>query len=220
MIAMGHVTLICLLLSVGSCQTTKEQHRDRLARFFEDVVFGGLPGDDHTGEQLTRWDGPIRLQVSGAQADTYRQEVWAQLRMAAGLAGLSIEESDAGGEDPNFVVLFAPTKNFPVNERYAPCRAGVRSANGVLFHILIQISVAEKNWVKPCIAHEIAHSFGLFGHSPRVPSVLSPIHGETDFTDWDEMLLGALYDPRLLPGMSKAEAMPVARGIIAEQLAR
>ncbi len=39
-----------------------------------------------------------------------------------------------------------------------------------------------------------------------------------ELTEADKILLRTLYDPRLKPGMTKAEAMPIARQIIAEQM--
>ena len=43
-------------------------------------------------------------------------------------------------------------------------------------------------------------------------------HG-TGLTDGDKIIMKALYDPRLKPGMSREQAMPIARKIIAELFA-
>jgi hypothetical protein len=75
--------------------------------------------------------------------------------------------------------------------------------------------------VKFCIGHEAIHAIGLSGHpwSPDIPSVMIK-YGEAshDMTPWDELVVRALYDPRLKIGMTQEEAAPIVRRIMAERL--
>ena len=62
------------------------------------------------------------------------------------------------------------------------------------------------------------HALGFRFHSGRLRSVLSPVHGERRFTEWDRLAIRALFDSRLRPGMPREEALPLLREILAELL--
>ena len=66
-----------------------------------------------------------------------------------------------------------------------------------------------------CLAEHFAQSLGLSGASLiRMPLIRG---GATpELTPLGALLLKVLYDPRLRPGMTDAEAMPIVRAIIAE----
>ena len=232
------------VIALGACQLSQDETRNRMVQFFEEVVFGGLPGDDYATEALTRWNGSVRAVIIGADADEHRTEVLNQLRLAAELAGLAIETHEVdpdvenllrqiaelvgefGGrrkadaldpellrrastlktllesrntsqEDFDLVVLFVPTGQFFVHERHVPCATYTRSDEGVLSNIFVLISLQDEDMISHCVAHEIAHAFGLFGHSGQVRSVVSPVHGEGEFTRWDKD--GAPYSLRQPP---------------------
>ena len=57
----------------------------------------------------------------------------------------------------------------------------------------------------------VSFGFGFRYHSGIVRSILSPAHGEEDFTHWDELMLTTLYNDRLTPGSSRAEALASVR---------
>ncbi len=69
-----------------------------------------------------------------------------------------------------------------------------------------------------CIHEEIAQGLGLPNDSPAArPSIFNDDDEFAFLTDHDELLLKMLYDPRLKPGMTAAQARPVTR-IIARDL--
>lgn len=69
-----------------------------------------------------------------------------------------------------------------------------------------------------CIHEEIAQGLGLSNDSPRArPSVFNDDEEFGLLTYHDELLLQMLYDPRLEPGMTADEAMPIVR-VIAKEL--
>ncbi len=70
---------------------------------------------------------------------------------------------------------------------------------------------------KACIHEEIAQSLGLPNDSPAArPSIFNDDGEFGLLTDHDELLLRILYDPRLTPGMTEAEARPIVIQIATE----
>ena len=68
-----------------------------------------------------------------------------------------------------------------------------------------------------CIHEELAQGMGLANDSPRArPSIFNDDEEFALLTRHDELLLRMLYDPRLTPGMTEAEARPIVQTIAAE----
>lgn len=68
-----------------------------------------------------------------------------------------------------------------------------------------------------CYDEELAQGLGLPNDSPQArPSIFNDAQEFARLTAHDEMLLRILYDPRLEPGMTEAEARPIVRRIAAE----
>lgn len=69
-----------------------------------------------------------------------------------------------------------------------------------------------------CIHEEVAQGLGLTNDSPRArPSIFNDDEEFALLTRQDEMMLKMLYDPRLKPGMTVAEARPIVE-ILANEL--
>ncbi len=70
-----------------------------------------------------------------------------------------------------------------------------------------------------CLHEEIAQGLGLANDSPLArPSIFNDDEEFGLLTTHDEYLLKMLYDPRIRPGMTAEEAIPVARTIANELL--
>ncbi len=70
---------------------------------------------------------------------------------------------------------------------------------------------------RACIHEEIAQAMGLPNDSPDArPSIFNDDGEFGLLTSHDELLLRMLYDRRLTPGMTEAEARPIVRQIAAE----
>ncbi|MCB2110048.1 MAG: DUF2927 domain-containing protein [Defluviimonas sp.] len=68
-----------------------------------------------------------------------------------------------------------------------------------------------------CIHEELAQSLGLGNDDPRArPSIFNDNEEFALLTTQDELMLKMLYDPRLRPGMTLAEARPIVEVIAAE----
>jgi hypothetical protein len=69
---------------------------------------------------------------------------------------------------------------------------------------------------RSCIHEEVAQGLGLGNDDPRArPSIFNDDDEFALLTTHDELLLKILYDPRLRPGMTAREAMPVVRRLAA-----
>lgn len=71
-----------------------------------------------------------------------------------------------------------------------------------------------------CIHEELAQSLGLVNDWPRArPSIFNDNEEFALLTKQDELMLKMLYDPRLRPGMTLAEARPIVEAMAAELVA-
>ncbi len=70
-----------------------------------------------------------------------------------------------------------------------------------------------------CIHEEIAQGLGLANDSPKArPSIFNDDQEFALLTRQDELMLKMLYDPRLRPGMTVAEARPIVEALARELL--
>ncbi len=85
-------------------------------------------------------------------------------------------------------------------------------------HALIGIPTEVSDLMRAsCVDEEFVQALGLFNDHPGVrPSIFNDDEEFALLTEHDEYLIRILYDPRLTPGMSAEEAMPIVKRIIAE----
>ncbi len=71
------------------------------------------------------------------------------------------------------------------------------------------------NFRRACLTEEFTQVFGLINDDPEArPSIFNDDQEFIELTRHDEYLLKVLYDPRLRPGMTEAEARPLVRRIV------
>jgi hypothetical protein len=172
--------------------------------------------------------------VPAEEAARDRANVAAFTSRVARLTGLDMGLSD--GSDVNFLVLFMNSSERTafadqVSARYpefAPavmgalrdtpldtfCTAYAFSdpADAALYSAVIVLIRAEHPPLTrmSCVHEEMAQAMGLPNDSPDArPSLFNDSLEFAILTEHDEILLRMLYDPRLRPGMTAAEARPV-----------
>ena len=210
---------------------------------------GGRPIQKVTQSRLGRWEGPVRLAVifgGGVPEEVRRRDREAIAQYAGRLAfatGHPVEITDP--ESANFHILVLgeeerraagsrirrlvprvssgavaaatslPTDIFclalvfaePSSYTYTSALALVRAEHPDLMRL-------------SCYHEEIAQGLGLANDSPAArPSIFNDDEEFALLTTHDELLLRMLYAPRLRPGMTPAQAAPIARRIAAELLA-
>lgn len=218
----------------------------RIALFDEYVTDDGSVRAEQRISRLRRWEQPIRMNVEiGAtvpadQAARDRASIAAYAARLSNLIGLPITQSPA--ESANYHVLILNEDDRLASEArirsLAPgiSDATLRALMGLPRSTLcIVVAFAEDGGHAytralaivrgehpdvlrlACIHEEIAQGLGLANDHPQVrPSIFNDDEEFGRLTYHDELLLRMLYDPRLRPGMTAAEAAPIARQIATE----
>jgi hypothetical protein len=200
----------------------------------------GVPGE------LRRWAEPVRIGiVFGASVPPSarmrdRNDVVRYANRLSRATGHPITV----GNNPNFLVFFVnEDERDSTVTQIAPRLAGVTAANlgpirdlppdvycavaayaagsdrSIYTAAVAVIRAENPDLLKlSCIHEELAQGLGLANDSPDArPSIFNDDDEFALLTNHDEALLGMLYDPRLTPGMSMAEARPIV-GALAEEL--
>ncbi len=97
------------------------------------------------------------------------------------------------------------------------CMTSVKSdADGAIVHAVSFIIVDKGDAVfLDCAYHELLHAFGLSNHDQRNPWTTLNQHRIVGYMSvYDRSLLTLLYDSRLRPGMTAAQARAVLPGVI------
>ncbi|WP_374303740.1 DUF2927 domain-containing protein [Paracoccus sp. (in: a-proteobacteria)] len=217
--------------------------RDEYAQGGMQAVDGGVPAP------LRRWQDPVRLQIEfGTTSDVatrraYRVEVSQFAARLAEVTGHRVSLTDSGG---NFVVMvLSDDERRAIGPRLAQLVPGIppqdievmqaldadnfctvfaysRGATPVYSNAVALIRAELPPLLQSsCIHEEVAQGMGLANDSPDArPSIFNDDEEFALLTRHDELLLKILYDPRLRPGMTPAEAEPVVRRIASELLAQ
>lgn len=212
---------------------------DEYTRSGSDIVAGGNEAP------LRRWQEPVRVDLEfGASANTatqsqMRTEVANYASRLASITGHSVGMTDGTG---NFTVLVVnDDERREIGPQLARLVPGIPAhdlsalqqlpqdiyctvfaysqGNSASYAHAVALIRAELPPVLrlSCIHEELAQGMGLANDDPGVrPSIFNDDEEFALLTRHDELLLKILYDARLRPGMTKAEAEPIVREIAAE----
>jgi hypothetical protein len=212
-------------LLAAACQATGAGE-DVLVTTFMEAAFDVAPTaelqlvGELRSDLIWRWDRPILHRVEGVRSPAQEDLARGALAEFARLSGVSVADA-AGGEAPNFRLVFDGREFFTLaNGQLSTCVATFRGRRDGEASIAVTISTAKPQTAERCMRHELMHAFGFLGHSHRVRSVLSYLHGETALTRWDKVLLASLYDTSIHAGMRREDVSPLLHAIIAKNLAR
>ncbi len=224
------------------------QNFERIALFDEYTLSGGQFVARETPSVLRRWSGPVRLQAHfGPSTDPIarsrdRAYLASYARRLARITGHPISSVNAGG---NFHVLYL-NRDEQLNAeallrelvpgigtetireitrlpRFTFCSVYAFSEANAASTYVTAIAVIRTEHPellrRSCVHEEVAQGLGLPNDSPAArPSIFNDDEEFALLTDHDELLLRILYDDRLQPGATAADAGPVIREI-AEELA-
>lgn len=220
----------------------------RIALYDEYVDDGGALRPQARISRLRRWEAPIRMAVAfgptipAAQITRDTASVAAFAGRLARLTGHPIRQS--APDQANFHVLFLNEEDrLALEPRLRQLAPGIADSSvravlnlprstyclvigfsdgdsPVYTRAIVIIRGEHPDLMRlACIHEEIAQGLGLVNDSPEArPTIFNDNEEFGLLTVHDEMLLKILYDPRLLPGMTAAEAAPIARQIAAELL--
>lgn len=220
---------------------------ERIALFEEYATIDGRIVAAQTESQIHKWEDPVRLQVFvgvGVPEDKASKDREAVTDYAARLSRASGHQIRVVEEGGNFDVViltederrtFGPqlrelipgigeaaveTVTEMSRQNYCLVFALDRHGSGIYNQAIAVIRAEHPDLLRlSCIHEEVAQGLGLANDSPLArPSVFNDDEEFGLLTTHDEYLLRMLYDPRIQPGMTAEEALPVARVIAAELL--
>lgn len=218
----------------------------KIALYEEYASVGGSLVAKQTASKLHRWDEPVRLAVEFGGAVTQDQKLTDRRAIeayAARIGRVTGHPVGVAAQDANFHVFvvdeaarrslgprlrqiipsITPGAVQTVTEMprssYCLVFAWDPEDDGTYAEAVAVIRAEHPDLLRlSCIHEEIAQGMGLANDSPGArPSVFNDDEEFGLLTAHDEELLRILYDRRLRPGMTAAEAMPVVTEIARER---
>lgn len=211
----------------------------------DEYLAGGGLARGGAAAPLRRWQVPVRMQIEfGASIDMAARPAWrAEVGdYAARLSSITGHPVSMTAERGNFTILvLTEDERRAIGPRLAQLVPGIPARDlSMVAELPASISCAVFAYSEggrpdyaravaviraelppllrsSCIHEELAQGMGLANDSPDArPSIFNDDEEFALLTRHDELLLQMLYDPRLRPGMSEAEAAPIIRRIAAE----
>ncbi|CCQ75329.1 DUF2927 domain-containing protein [Magnetospira sp. QH-2] len=186
--------------------TLTPSERQLVAQFDRAAFSSEFMGGQRAG-RLLRWEGPIIPDYEGGMPPRLWDKAEQLIFDFAALADRPVSFSGT----PNFILILTNTGSVRrAAGRSAPCYTEVtHDDDGVIQRAEIHLAPVSPEQIDHCLAEEIFQAFGLLDDSDLIPgSLLHESSARPDAAWQDKMLLRALYDPLLRPGMTRAEAAP------------
>ncbi|RZJ21036.1 MAG: hypothetical protein EOO54_12700 [Haliea sp.] len=160
-----------------------------------------------TPTRVVRWESDIRVRLSGVQLAAHRELTLKALREVTSEAGVKLidvtEQPDARQVANLHVEIVADT----ALEDNQPCATSLDFKTETRIDSATIQMRARDAW--RCAYHEAMHMMGVRGH-PAGKTVLSYFPWKVDgLLPLDRVMLRAWYAPRMKPGMTPFEALPV-----------
>lgn len=186
------------------------------------MAFRTEAGVRSKGKPLVRWAGSILARLEGAPAPTYAAEITRLLRRLETLTGLSMRLVRRN-EPSNLLVTFLSTAEIRKKLRMpkANCAGTLSGSRGIIRSAQVYIST-DSDWrTRHCIVEEISQILGLRNDTIIIAdSIFNDDSRRASLSLADQIIVRALYDRHLKPGMTRTRAMPIARRVIAARAAR
>lgn len=181
-----------------------------LTASFETLAFGPLGAP--VAERLYKWTRRVRIVLDNGTA-TLGAEARSLADELGGLSGLEITLA-APGERASLVVTRDDNAAGGCALEFEP------PDGGVIERAVLTLGAAlAPERQRACLTTGLARALGLPGASGLLtPSVFAPNEAAGEFSATDRLVIGALYDPRLRPGMSRKVALGQVRDVFTDLL--
>ena len=160
-----------------------------------------------TATRLVRWDTDIKVRMTGVDVAAYRQHTLQALRDVAAEAGVKvIDVTDQPDAATQANVSIEITPNDALSEMQ-PCETRLNfRTETTIDSVTMQMRASD---AKRCAYHESMHVMGVRGH-PEGDTVLNYFTSRTEgLGPLDKAMLHAWYSPRVHPGATPFEVLPV-----------
>ncbi len=170
-----------------------------------DTLWESLWHQSGVPTRVVRWEGEIRMRLSGVNAAAHRETVMRALRAVTQESGVRlVDVSGQPGQAANLRVEITPDTAMEDNQ---PCATTLEFRQEARIDSAVVRMRGKDVW--RCAHHEAMHVMGVRGH-PAGPTVLSYFPVKVDaLLPLDRVMLRAWYSPRMRGGMSPLEALQV-----------
>ena len=206
-------TLVALGIAGCAAEPLTGLPADRLARFFDELVYGNPAEPEGVSPTLLRWtDRQLVYAVSGARERGDDERIAGALARFSRLTGLTIAPGQA--KDAQITIDFQTGPMAPIHDELARCYTRIVYDDAGLQEAHVVVNTETPGTLAACLDHELMHAFGFPHHSPIMPSVMSPFRRADTLSAADQAVLAALYDPRLRIGMTREAAAPALGSVL------
>jgi len=176
---------------------------------------------------VRRWDRDVDVRLWTEAPQPLIDELDTTLAALSDWTGLKFARADERSIGRGVIDVYVRNgaemnDEFGGGARY--CNTHSRGFGGSMRFARIDISQEHTG----CLRHELMHALGFANHweepfaHPSMPSVMAPYgsnNRSADYSDWDELAIRTLYDPALLPGTRRQEALEMIRLRVRQALA-
>ena len=195
-------TLLLALLLAPCAALAADETEQGLATLWE-----SLWHQSGTPTRIVRWDGEIRMRMTGVDLAKHRDYIMTALRTVTDEAGVKlVDVSDQPNAEQvaNFKLEVVPDNALEDNQ---PCVTYLDFRTEDRVDTATMQMRSKDVW--RCAYHESMHLMGVRGH-PGGKTVLSYFPVKVDgLLPLDKVMLHAWYSPRMKGGMTPFEALPV-----------
>ena len=218
-----------LLPLLAQASPSSWQDKRYIERSFYDIALNAEYRSERVPKVVKRWNRPLRVWMHSGAGDSeqQRQLLEDHLQTLGEIARLSVRLVD-NRRDANVRIFFAAESELRSLVRREMPATALRQLNrsqclgSIRFNreaeiiggtVVIPVERAlAADKLKPCIVEEVTQMLGLINDSRFSRNTVFSDHTENEnLTGLDYLLIRLLYSPRLEPGMSLREAMPLVR---------
>ncbi|MBL4615774.1 MAG: DUF2927 domain-containing protein [Magnetovibrio sp.] len=234
------VLFVLFAISFGVHPAQAEQLRpqlDDMVRHFGQVVFGDEYGLN-TGEKvIAKWQGPVGVTIQGRPTKPMAKMASRRLSDLSKLTKLKFKQVKPGTPGQNIDLLFLKRQEMGLLKGQNLDQNVIRRLtadptmvcffltwkkpqNRIVKAIVVVNVERDPVQINACLLEELTQVMGLPNDVDAYwPSMFNNLDMSLSWSQWDELYLKTLYDPRIKPGMKPVDALFIAKGIFAEALA-
>ncbi len=198
-------TFLWGLLLAAACLPGLSRADDHAGESALDILWESLWHQSGVPTRVVRWEGEIRMRLSGVNAGAHRETVLQALRAVTQDTGVRlVDVTGQPGVAANLSVEITPDTAMEDNQ---PCATTLDFRHESRIDNAVVRMRGRDVW--RCAHHEAMHVMGVRGH-PAGATVLSYFPVKVDaLLPLDKVMLRAWYSPRMRGGMSPFEALQV-----------
>jgi len=218
MIKWRHLLLGFAAVFLSAC-AEKPSENSLLVEQFSRIAFSSELGGQGRQGRLVKWISPVRVWIPISDQGHFTGQVNQRLQWLRTITGHDIALATPSQGSGNLHIRFVTREQVRrTTGQNAPCTTQVITKGGIIHWATISIAPESEDQTAHCLTEELTQAMGLLDDSSLIEdSIFDDKSQRTDLALSDSVLLHALYDPNLLPGMRKDQAMPIAKAIITQK---